>query len=117
MVMSRLSLVLTVAMATLLAGCATTGVPVETRYKTITVTKRGPCPDQATYAKLKASRPNPLRNQPRPSTGTERVARTSAQLGLYEGEGRWADQVSAALDRCQVAEEETEESEGVADTP
>jgi len=103
--------------AFLLAGCATTGTPVETRYKTITVTKRGPCPDRATYERLKASRPNPLRNQARPSSGAERVARTSAQLGMYEGEGRWADQVSAALDRCQVAEEETDTAEGVADSP
>lgn len=103
--------------AFLLAGCATTGTPVETRYKTITVTKRGPCPDKATYERLKASRPNPLRNQARPNNGAERVARTAAQLGLYEGEGRWADQVQAVLDRCQVAEEDTEESEGVADGP
>jgi hypothetical protein len=104
-------------LAALLAGCSTAGVPVETRYKTITVTKRGPCPDRTTYERLRASRPNPLRNQARPTSGAERVARTAAQLGLYEGEGRWADQVQAVLDRCQVAEEETEESEGVADQP
>jgi len=101
----------------LLSGCVKPGVAVETQYRTITITKRGPCPDPATYAKLKASRPTPLRNQARPSSGAERVARTSAQLGLYEGEGRWADQVSSALDRCQVAGEEKESGEGVADTP
>lgn len=105
-------------LAAILAGCSTTGnVPVETRYKTITVTKRGPCPDRATYERLKASRPTLLRNQARPSTGVERSARTAAQLGLYEGEGRWADQVQATLDRCQSAVEESEESEGVADQP
>ncbi len=90
---------------------------VEVQYKTITVTKRGPCPDPVTYAKLKASRPTPLRNQARPTTGTERVARTAAQLGLYEGDGRWADQVGSALDRCQVVSEDTEAAEGVADKP
>lgn len=101
----------------LLAGCTKPGVAVETRWKTITVTKRGPCPDKATYARLKASRPTPLRNQAKPTTGTERVARTAAQLGLYEAEGKWADQVDATLTRCQVAGEDTEEAEGVADTP
>lgn len=110
-------LILIALTALLLAGCATTGTPVETRYKTVTITTRGPCPDKATYERLKASRPNPLRNQARPQSGTERVARTAAQLGLYEGEGRWADQVQSVLDRCQVAEEESEESEGVADGP
>jgi hypothetical protein len=110
-------LILTTLTLVLLAGCATTGTPVETRYKTITVTKRGPCPDRATYERLKASRPNPLRRQSRPSSGAERVARTAAQLGLYEGEGRWADQVQSVLERCQVAEDDVVESEGVADKP
>lgn len=101
----------------LLAGCTKPGVGVETQYKTITVTKRGPCPDRATYERLKARRPTPLRNQARPSTGTERVARTAAQLGLYEGEGQWGDQVQTVLDRCQQAGEDTEAGEGVADKP
>lgn len=100
----------------LLAGCAKPqAAPVEVRWKTVTVTKRGPCPDRPTYERLRASRPNALRNQARPSTAVERNARTNAQLGLYEAEGKWADQVSAALDRCQAAEEETEER--VADVP
>lgn len=94
-----------------LAACKTVAPVTETRYKTITVTKRGPCPDAGTYNRLKAGRPTPLRNQARPRTGVERTARTSAQLGLYEREGGWADQVSAALDRCQIAEKD----EGVAD--
>lgn len=100
-----------------LAGCTKPGVPVETRYKTITVTKRGPCPDEATYARLKASRPVPLRSQAKPVNPAERVARTAAQLGLYEAEGKWSDQASAVLDRCQVAGETKTESEGVADAP
>lgn len=105
--------IMMVALILLLAGCGAEPAPVEIRYKTITVTKRGPCPTPAVYAKLKASRPNPLRNQAKPRTGVERVARESAQLGLYEASGKWADQVSAALDRCQ--EENEEKDEGVAD--
>lgn len=107
-------IVLALAVVALLGACKTTGAVVETRYKTITVTKRGPCPAEPVYARLKASRPTPLRNQARPRTGVERNARVQGQLGLYEGEGGWADQVSAALDRCQLPAEDTEESEGVA---
>jgi hypothetical protein len=101
-----------------LAGCAHAPTPiVETQYKTITVTKRGPCPSEGVYNRLKAGRPNPLRNQARPRTGVERTARTSAQLGLYERSGGWADQVVSALDRCQVSAEESEEKQGVASEP
>lgn len=106
-----------VAILALSACGGRAATPVETRYKTITVTKRGPCPDAGTYNRLKAGRPTPLRRQARPSTGVERTARTAAQLGLYEREGGWADQVASALDRCQVAGEESEEAEGVADKP
>lgn len=101
----------------LLAGCTNTGAAVETRYKTITITKRGPCPAPAVYAKLKASRPTPLRQQAKPKTAVERSARSQAQLGLYEAEGKWADNVTAALERCQVPTEEKSESEGVATGP
>lgn len=112
----RVTLALVAALA--LSACGgRAAVPVETRYKTITVTKRGPCPSPASYARLKASRPTALRNQARPRTGVERNARTSAQLGLYEREGGWADQVSSALDRCQAEGTETEEKEGVAADP
>lgn len=108
---------LALILAAFLCGCSHPGVPVETRFKTITVTKRGPCPDPATYERLKASRPTPLRDQAKPSSGVERVARTAAQLGLYEAEGKWADQVSVTLDRCQAEGTSTEEHEGVADDP
>lgn len=101
----------------LVAGCKTTGTPVEVKYQTITVTKRGPCPDEKTYARLKASRPTPLRNQAKPASGVARSARAQAQLGLYEREGGWADNVSAVLDRCQVAGTESETHEGVASPP
>lgn len=110
-------LVLVALAALVVSACAHTAPVVETKYKTITVTKRGPCPDRATYNKLKASRPMALRNQARPRTGVERNARQSAQLGLYEREGGWADQVSATLDRCQVEGEESKEAEGVAADP
>ena len=108
---------LTLAMLMALAACAHDHAPVEVRYKTITTVKRGPCPDAASYAKIKAGKPTPLRSQAKPRTGTERVARQSAQLGLYEAEGGWADKAMAALDRCQVAGEDREEGEGLANSP
>jgi len=88
--------------ALLTAGC--NGVPVRTEIKTINVPVPAPCPDKTIYTKLKSTRPSPpLRDLPMPASPEERVAKTAAQLGLYEREGGWADQVIAALDRCQVA--------------
>lgn len=84
-----------------LSACATSGVPVETKWKTVTVTVRGPCPEPAVFDGLVASRPKPLREQPMPATAVERNAQTNAQLGRYEGEGKWGDQTEAALRRCQ----------------
>lgn len=84
-------------------------VITKTEIKTVQVPVRAPCPDEATYGRLKASRPAPLRTQPMPSSAEERVAKSQAQLGKYEAEGAWADQVAAALDRCQA--------EGVAPAP
>ena len=102
-------------LAITLAGCGN-GVAVETRYKTITTTVRGPCPDEATYAGIAAARPKALRHQARPSTAVERNARTSAQLGLFEAAGGWADKVLAILARCQIASSESTSAEGVADS-
>lgn len=86
--------------ALFLAGCGRT-VTVEKPVITY-VEKRVECPSPAERARLKALRPNALRNQPMPPTAVERNAQTSAQLGKYEAEGAYADQVDAALDRCQV---------------
>lgn len=77
--------------------------------KTITVEKPvitrvevpAPCPDAAERERLRALRPAPLRTQPMPETAVERNAKAMAQLGRYEAEGGYADQVDAALDRCQ----------------
>lgn len=110
------SMIIAAALAITLAGCTKPGVAVETRYTTITTTVRGPCPDEATYARIVASRPTPLRNQARPSTGVERNARTAAQLGMFEAAGGWADKVLAILARCQVSSESTASAEGVADS-
>lgn len=85
-----------------LAGCG------ETKYITVEkpvityVEKRVECPSAEERARLKALRPDPLRNQPMPTDVVERNAKTQAQLGRYEAEGAYADQVDAALDRCQV---------------
>ncbi|HEX8445895.1 MAG TPA: hypothetical protein VF649_04700 [Sphingomonas sp.] len=58
------------------------------------------CPTAAEIRRLRAARPKPLRSQAMPASPAERVARTSAQLGLYEARGAWADQVEEALARC-----------------
>jgi hypothetical protein len=58
------------------------------------------CPSEAEIKRLRAARPRPLRVQRMPATPAERVARTAAQLGLYEASGAWADKVEEALARC-----------------
>ena len=58
------------------------------------------CPSAADMRRLRAARPRPLRTQPMPASPAERVARTAAQLGLYEARGAWADQVDETLGRC-----------------
>ena len=70
--------------------------PIKT-VETIVVT----CPSAADIKKLRAARPKPLRNQKMPGTAAERVAKTAAQLGLYEAKGRWADQVEQAFAKCE----------------
>lgn len=60
------------------------------------------CPSEAEIKKLRAARPKPLRNQKMPATAAERVARTAAQLGLYEAGGQWADQVERAFAACDA---------------
>ncbi len=98
--MKRLILVAAIG----LAGCATTARPTEVRIETVKIKVRAACPALAEYAKLKSTRPRPLREQPMPDSMEQRTAKTVAQLGRYEAEGGWADRVEAALDRCQVEE-------------
>lgn len=83
-----------------LGGC---GAPaaVETRVQIERVPVPVACPPAAERQRLAKLRPTPLRSQPMPATADERVARQAAQLGRYEAKGGWADQVDAALDRCQ----------------
>jgi hypothetical protein len=83
------------------SGCATAPRPIEVQIKTIEVPVRAPCPAPAERARLKTLRPVPLRSAVMPPTVAERVAKAFAQLGLYEAKGAFADQVDAALDRCQ----------------
>ena len=89
----------------LLSGCMGSGTPVETKWKTVTVTVRGPCPEAAVYNQIVAEKPKPLREQPMPATAVERNAKTSAQLGSFEATGGWADKVMAVLSRCQATGE------------
>lgn len=89
----------------LLSGCMGSGTPVETKWKTVTVTVRGPCPEEAVYNQIVAEKPKPLREQPMPPTAVERNAKTSAQLGSFEATGGWADKVMSVLARCQATGE------------
>jgi hypothetical protein len=66
------------------------------------VEKRIECPSKEERARLQQLRPTPLRKQPMPSTAVERDAKAQAQLGLYEADGGYADQVDSALNRCQT---------------
>ena len=70
--------------------------PIRTTEKIV-----GRCLSGAEIRKLRAARPRPLRDQKMPATAAERVAKTAAQLGLYEAKGRWADQVEKALAECE----------------
>lgn len=58
------------------------------------------CPKPADIRRVLAARPTPLRSQAMPSTPAERVAKTTAQLGMYEADGAWADRVESALRPC-----------------
>lgn len=69
---------------------------------TVYVDRPVACPPKPESDRLIAGRPAPLRENVMPKTRVERVAQAEAQLGKYEGEGGWSDQVVAALKRCQV---------------
>lgn len=84
----------------LLLGACTKTITVE-KPVLVNVPVRAVCPAEDEAKRLKSERPSPLRNSPMPSTDVERVAKTTAQLGKYEAEGGWADQVVSALNRCQ----------------
>lgn len=85
----------------LLSACSPKEIIVEKPVITY-VEKPVACPSKEEYERLKALRPQPLRNQPMPETAVERSAKAQAQLGKYEAEGGWADQVDSALTRCQT---------------
>lgn len=92
-------LLFAIAFLALLGACKTTGA-VETRYKTVDVLVRAPCPDDATFNKVKDGRPVPLRNQAAPATADARALAERQQLGRYEAPGGWADQASAVIQSC-----------------
>ncbi|TVV74042.1 hypothetical protein [Sphingomonas solaris] len=99
-----------------LAGCTTTPPPVAAPVAVPASVPAAPpaarpsaiphvevrrCPTVADIARLRESRPKPLRDQKMPATSSERVARTAAQLGQYEAQGQWADQVERAFRKCE----------------
>lgn len=65
------------------------------------VEKRIECPSKEERDRLRNARPKPLRDQAMPTDPVERSGQVNAQLGEYEATGGYADQVEAALDRCQ----------------
>lgn len=92
----------TIALAALaLSACAHTRTVTVEKTVEVKVAVPAPCPDKAERARLRTLRPVPLRSQPMPPTAVERTGRAIGQLGKYEAEGGYADQVDAALDRCQ----------------
>jgi hypothetical protein len=83
-----------------LTGCQT---PPTVEKPVITyVEKRVECPSAEERERLRNLRPAPLREGTMPDDKVVRVAQSEAQLGRYEAEGGYADQVDAALDRCQT---------------
>jgi hypothetical protein len=85
----------------LLAACKQ-DVSTITKISTVYVDRPAPCPNKTESDRLVTTRPVPLRDQSMPSTRIERTAQATAQLGKYESEGGWGDQVVSALKRCQV---------------
>jgi len=85
-----------------LAGCATPGTIVETEYVEVEVPVRASCPDEDTYAAVRAARPVPLRDQgiERPATVEAELALVRPQLGRYEAPDAWADQAMRVIDSC-----------------
>jgi len=96
--------VMMMAVAMMIAGCGRTPPPrpIEVKTQVVEVQVSVACPDPAERTRLRAGRPARLADRPMPATARERVAQTAAQLGRYEAPGGWADQVDAALDRCQL---------------
>lgn len=84
-------------------GCARTPPlrPVAVKTPIVEVAVPALCPASAERDRLRTLRPPRLAGTPIPETRLERVARIVAQLGFYEAPGGFADQVDAALDRCQ----------------
>lgn len=100
--MEAVRIVLVAAVAFALSACAGKPAVITVEKPVIThVEVPAPCPTAEERERLRTLRPVALRNQPMPTTVGERTAKALAQLGKYEAEGGYADQVDAALDRCQ----------------
>jgi hypothetical protein len=99
----RVAVALTIVPAFALTACGADKVPVQVEHRVIQYVDRPvACPPKEERERLRKLRPTPLREQPMPATAVERNAKSQAQLGLYEAEGGYADQVDAALNRCQT---------------
>lgn len=97
--MAKLALVIVAAVA--LSGCGTTKYITVEKPVIQKVEVPAVCPSKEERERLRKLKPTPLRDQQMPTSAVERNAQAQAQLGRYEAPGAYADQVEAALDRCQ----------------
>lgn len=91
-----------IALLMLAALGACSPAVTQERIREVQVQVRVECPTPAERARLRALRPTRLQDQIMPPTAVERNAKAQAQLGRYEAPGGYADQVDAALNRCQT---------------
>ena len=89
--------IVTLAAVALLAGCATTGNPVETKIVERVVEVQKPCPV------TKPDRPSPL-EQPLPTNPVALAAVLGAKLAEWSAPGKYGDKAEAALDTCITPE-------------
>jgi hypothetical protein len=97
--MTRAFMALCAVMA-LLTACGHPGTISEKPIITY-VDRPVQCPSPEERERLRKLKPTPLRDQKMPTDPVARNAQSQAQLGLYEAPGGYADQVEAALNRCQ----------------
>jgi len=93
-------LILALLVSSLVSACASP--VIQERIREVRVPVRVECPAAPERARLRTLRPTRLQDQIMPTTAVERNAKSQAQLGLYEAQGGYADQVDAALNRCQT---------------
>lgn len=87
--------------ALLLGACSKPEIVEIEKISTVYVPVPAPCPEKTELDRLIRLRPAPLKGTAMPATAIERIALQTAQLGKFEADGGWADQVISALQRCR----------------